>query len=496
MSDINAHSTPSLPLRDVIAAMPLVTSWRNSKGRLMPLHIRSAPGVGKTMLPEAAVRVMARANPGVPVGLATHNLGIKGPTDVGGYILFDTIGGQKSAVYTRPDLFAVQRAIVWVPDSSPGAESVAVSGGVPEPARGGCFHTFVTDDAGQPLYWNSAVSGRPLATGIVLLDEFDQADVEVRKVVAPLLDEGRITQHHLPRDVAVWAASNRARDASGTGRGLAFLTNRWCAFEVEPDIEALADYFAGVPMEGRVVPLSPTLPPEIDERGRVVRRPHDVDFTVHPAVDAFMRECQDSLYAGVPSDPNMPFLTPRSLEALSNLFDVTLRLSVADESGAMDPNLSYVDSFIPRRESGSVVDGVTGDPVQRWRVFQALASGTVGSGAASQFLATLELFDEVPTIADIVRDPAKARVSDKMDAQFVTARLVSNTMRRDNAAALMRYAARLKVALYHNVVDSALRRDGDLLTVPEIARFFKDNPEAMARLTILSYQRERAAARR
>lgn len=464
---IDIATTPKLSLREIIAAMPLLTAWRNSKGRIMPLHWRSAPGVGKTMIPEAGVRVMARSMPGTWIGLAVHNLGIKGPTDVGGFILFDEIDGKKSAIYTRPDLFAVQRAVLFVADS-------------------GGFVERTTDDNGEPLYWGSTVGGEPLNHGIMLLDENDQADVEVRKVSAPLYDEGRITQHHLPLGVAVWAASNRAKDASGTGRGLAFLTNRWVSLEVEPDIDALEGYFRGERIEDTVVPLSPTLPPEFDARGRVLRKPNDVDFRVHPAISAFMRQNQETLYAGVPSDPNTPFLTPRSLEALSNLFDVALRLSVADESGAMDPTMSFADSFIPRR-SAEKIDGITGDPVMRWRVFQALAGGTIGVENTSQFLATLELFDEVPTIADIVKDPVKARVSEKTDAQFITAYMVANGMRKDNGSALMRYAKRLQVSLYHNVVNSAVSRDGELLMVPEVGKFFAENPDSIIRMTQMQY---------
>lgn len=466
---INTAAVPTLSLRDTIAAMPLLTSWRNSKGRIMPLHFRSAPGVGKTMLPEAGVRSMARANPGTWVGLAAHHLGIKNPADVGGFLLFDDHDGAKVSLYSRPDLFAVPRAIMFV---------AAADGG-------GTWNEATCDDQGRPLYWGSIVGGQPLSMGILLLDENDQADIEVRKVSAPLFDEGRITSHHLPRDVAVWAASNRAKDASGTGRGLAFLTNRWCALEVEPDIEALSAYFRGVRIEDTIEPLSPTLPPELDARnGRVVRKPDDVDFMLHPACEAYMRQNWDTMTAGVPSDPNQPFLTPRSFDAMCNLFDVALRLSVADESGAMDPTFSFADSFVPRR-SGGAIDGVTGDPVQRWRVFQALAGGAVGPDNVAQFLATLELFDEVPTVADIIKDPVKARVSDKTDAQFVAAYMVANAMRPDNATPMLRYAKRLQVSLYHNVVNNAVNRDGMLLQNPDVAQFFASNPDAIVRMTVI-----------
>lgn len=477
MSTLNASlPPPSLTLREMIAGLPIMLSWRNSKGRIMPLHIRSAPGVGKTMLTEYAARAIARNHPGEPVGYAVQNAGIKTPADVGGYTLFDTIDGQRTSVSTRPDIFSVQHALVYEPQPALEGE---------KPTMG--FTIIERDDKGQILYWGSTVRGVPLTRGILLLDENDQADVEVRKVLAPLYDEGRVTQHFLPRDVAVWAASNRAKDASGVGRGLAFLTNRWCTFEVESDLEALDNYLNGTSILDTVEPISPTITPAIDNRGRVHRNAKDVDLRAHPVVGAYMREQQEVLYAGTPSDPNQPFLTPRSLEAVSNLFDICLRLSVADESGAMDPSLSFADSFIGRR-TNEKIEGVTGDNIERWKVFQALASGSIGTENTAQFLAKLELFDEVPTLSAIIADPLKARVSEKMDAQFITAYLVANGMRRDNGDKLMRYAQRLNPSLYHNIVHNAVGRDGNLLTVPAVAKFLAEHPESMVRMMSMKAQ--------
>lgn len=480
MNTLTSLPTPTLTLREMIAAMPLLVTWRNSKGRIMPLHIKSAPGTGKTMLTEYAARAIARDNPGEPVGYALQNAGIKTPADVGGYTLFDTIDGQKTSISTRPDIFSVQYALIYTPATADSPES---------------FETVLCDDNGQMLYWGSTVRGRKLVRGILLLDENDQADVEVRKVLAPLYDEGRVTQHHLPQDVAVWAASNRAKDASGAGRGLAFLTNRWTTFEVEPDMDALEAYLNGENILDSVEPLSPTITPTLNERGRVTRNPSDVDLRAHPAIGAFMREMQATMFAGVPSDPNEPFLTARSLEAFSNLFDITLRLSVADESGAMDSALSFADSFLPRR-SNEKIEGVTGDHLMRWRVFQTLGAGTIGGENTSVFLSKLELFDEVPTIAQVVKDPKGTRVSDKTDAQFITAHLLSNGMTPKNGSALMQYAARLSPALFHNVVHNAVSRDGYLLSVPEIGKFLQDNPGSMVRMMSMRAKASVAANKR
>lgn len=470
-----AANLAALPIRAILAAMPILVNWRNSKGRVTPLHLKSAPGTGKNMLADAAVRCIARQNPGVPVGQGIVNPGVMNPTDAAGFVLFDTVDGQKTSVYTRPTLFAVRYALIYVgldADGQPVADNVDSEG----------FIRVTRDDAGQPLYVGSNVHGQKLVKGITIFDEFDQGDIEVRKVLAPVLDEGRITNHTLPEDWIVWCASNRAKDASGVGRGLAFLTNRVCNIELLPDMDMLSDFFSGIDATHLVEPVTPTRIPNVGA-GRMVRDPGNVDSRAHPALMAYARQNEDTLFAGVPSDPNMPFLTPRSLEAISNLFDITLRLDVADESGAMAESASFADSFIGRGDGP--IDGLSGTSAERWSLFTALAAGTIGGDNTAQFLATLELFDEVPTLAEIIKDPAKVKVSDKRDAQFIIGYQIANGMTVKNANALMAYASRLDTPIYHNVAHNAASRDGMLLTANAVAQFFTDNPDSLVRMMMM-----------
>lgn len=468
---------PSLSMRDIIAAMPILTEWRNSKGRIMPLHLRAAPGVGKSMLPRLAAQCIAKNHPGEPIGVGVHNPSIMNPADVGGYVLFDDatimVGGtetrQKVSAYTRPSVFGVAFAIIYAPEDEQAD------------ARG--FVEIDYADNGEPLYVGSIVRGFALSRGITLLDEFDQGDIDVRKALAPMLDEGRVTAFHLPRDWMVWAASNRAKDASGVGRGLAFLTNRVCNLELASDVDGLTAFFQGQSLLDRDHPIAVSMDPFIDARGRIVRKPSDVDAILHPAFGAYIEQQRDSLFAGVPSDPNTPFLTPRSLEAGMNLFDITIRMPVGLEDGSMNPALSFQDSFISRRGDTTAAEEMPqGDVLQRWRVFQELFGGTVGPENASQFIATLELFNEVPTIQKILANPAQCHLSDQSDARFITAYVVANSMTQKNADALMVYAARLPSMLYQNLVVNACGRDGTLLRAKSFADYFAANPESLLRM--------------
>lgn len=469
---MKTYERPVLSLREIVGALPVLCQWRNSKGRLMPIHLESAPGAGKTVLAESIAKSMARANPGEWVGLAISNPGIMNPAEAAGYPVFaehvDPDGSRyRVAEYTRPSVVHVQRAYRYRSDSDDFVESVV-------------------DDAGMPLVVGALLNGMRLNRGVLVLDEFGQADVDVKKVLAPLVDEARLASYHMPLDWWVWMLSNRAQDASGVTRSLAFGTNREVRIGLAADVDALESYFKGVSLLDTDAPLEPLMQVFHDPRGRVIRDPADCDSIAHPAITAFLRQNSDIVFGGVPSDPGHSFLTPRSLEAMSNLFDLLLRLPVADESGAMDPALAYTDSFVGRYSDQH-------DAARRWKLFQALAGGAVGPANVSQFLATLELFNEVPSIAAIVADPMHAHVSSKADAQFLVTGMLANAMTVNNAKALLRYAQRLWPANYHNCVVAASTRDGALMMVHEVAQFYKANPESMSRMLVMQGRAAMAA---
>jgi hypothetical protein len=469
---IKTYEPASLSLRQLISAMPVMTRWHNSKGRIMPLHLRSAPGQGKTMIARQAAHSMARAKPGTPIGISVCTPSVMSPADVAGFVLFDSLkegnpdGTERTtrvSTYTRPTIFAVQRAVIYDP-ATDSLESVR------------------HDDLGQPLYVGSMVRGQRLDHGVMLLDEFDQADPEVRKALAPLLDEGRITTHHLPLGWMVWAASNRAKDASGVGRGLAFLTNRVTNIELDRDPEAFESYLNGRPITDSVAPMSLSMDVDYDEDGRVLRSPDDYDYSAHPVVMSFAKSHEDKLYAGVPSDPNEPFLTPRSLEVVSNLFDIMLRLPVADDTGAMPATTKPRETFINR--------DLDADSAERWRVFTSLAAGVMGVDNARQLAATIDMYGEIPSLADIIRDPKRCDVPEKMDAQYLVGYELSKSMRRDNIEALNTYAKRLTPHFYDSIIMRALDRDGELVQAPCLSAYFRDNAHIMVRMLTINEQRK------
>jgi hypothetical protein len=133
--------------------------------------------------------------------------------------------------------------------------------------------------------------------GILFLDELGQASHDVQKPAAELLLHRKVGDYHLPGTPGkaagpegcwiVVAASNRETDRSGVLRELAFITNRRMAIQIQPDLDAWAEWA---------------------EKNNV-----------HPLAIAFAKFKPATVFADkIPEKPG-PFCTPRSLVMASQL---------------------------------------------------------------------------------------------------------------------------------------------------------------------------------
>ena len=142
-----------------------------------------------------------------------------------------------------------------------------------------------------------------------------------------------------------------------------------------------------------------------------------------------------------------PWLNPRSLELLDSQMQAIIDAKV----------------------------DIAADPLVR----TALA-GIVGDGSAGQYLAFYNLRDKIPSIPEIVKDPAGCRIPTAIDQTVFTVFNMAEAADRKNTPALVKYMARLKsdmgVIFYRN----ALQRDKALMQCKEFGDWAVENKEIIA----------------
>lgn len=113
------------------------------------------------------------------------------------------------------------------------------------------------DADGTPIMVRTQAPWMPRAGapkyGIILLDEFRQANHDVQKPAAELLLNGKVGESSLPITYFVVAASNREQDRSGVQRELAFVANRRMLVKVDPSLDTWVDW---AEQKGDIHPLA------------------------------------------------------------------------------------------------------------------------------------------------------------------------------------------------------------------------------------------------
>jgi len=227
--------------------------------------------------------------------------------------------------------------------------------------------------------------------GILFLDEYGQAEIEIQKASAPLILSGEIGADRLPEPGwRVIMASNRMKDRSGVQRRLAFLTNRRMLLPVSATYSCFEDYCNGLPEQ---------------------HRPHHM-------VMSFANTNTGIVFREEVPPGDDPFCTPRSLLA-------------------MDRDL----------RSLRTKEDVTQDALPTDMIAREVIAGHIGPGEGAQFMTHLKYHGELAAIEDIVRDPAGAKLGAREDVQLVTAFMLSHHVSARNCKSILQYMRRMEVEL-------------------------------------------------
>ena len=97
-----------------------------------------------------------------------------------------------------------------------------------------------------------------------------------------------------------------------------------------------------------------------------------------------------------------------------------------------------------------------------------LLIGTLSAGIANSFNAYIRYFSEMPTIAEITKDPAGTEIQEEPALQHAVSHMVAAYLTEKNAPALIQYIKRMPLEFGTTCLRTALKRKRELLKVPSI----------------------------
>lgn len=322
------------------------------------VELKSGPGVGKSSTIYDMGRVLARML-NEPVGLVVEMLATIQSVDVRGFMIPQKHPeGGLATVFSTPPWYPTKANVtVFTPDGN--------------------------------VYLPGSWDGPIPRVGIVFLDEWGQAELDVQKAAAELVLNGRVGTFVLPTGWRVVAASNRMSDRAGVIKPLTFITNRRREVEIEAHL--------------------PTWNAWVDAQPAHLRPHH---LTVSFANKEPGLVFRDAVPAG-----DGPFCTPRTLV----LMDRELQALRTDEE---------------IREDKLPMDNIA----------REVCAGWIGGAESAQYFAHIKFAEVLPDIDDVLKTPMTAKLSEDRSAQMVTAfMLVHHITSEKVVEPVMNYIARMHI---------------------------------------------------
>jgi len=355
---------------------------KDIESRLVPwfrsgkcVYLRGPIGRGKTTVIQSAAKRLNEALKGT-YGIVTVSGPLLNPPDAVGYLMPEKRGEWLMSLFTQP---------FW----------------------------FITDENRHISEYDG---------GIVLVDEADKMDTDVKKVIGEAALSGRLGPHRLADhgDWRVWMAGNRAGDRSGATKEFDHLINRRFEINVDDDLQSTVDFYAAA--------------------------------GVRPEFIAFAHANPQAVFMDPPPVPG-PWCTPRSLHSLAEY------------------SLQHVDG-----------EGLL--PVDT--LFKEEAAGFIGDASASQLFATLELAREMPRFEDIVASPGKARLPTRADAQMLVVYTLAARVDEKTLGACIRYVERMPAEFTITFGKSVVTRRKSFVVHPDFSAWSQRNSALLMAITQIS----------
>lgn len=120
--------------------------------------------------------------------------------------------------------------------------------------------------------------------------------------------------------------------------------------------------------------------------------------------------------------------------------------------------------------------------------FIEAASGTIGDGAAAQFVSFMRVVNELPDFDDIIANPHKCKVpaKDRPDAQFATTQMIAHRVDGSTAEPAFDYLKRLPREFQVSGIKAAMRKTGpSLVQSKKFAGWLRSNQDLLIAANLL-----------
>lgn len=251
---------------------------------------------------------------------------------------------------------------------------------------------------------------------VLFLDEAMQAMPAVQGVAFQLVLEGRVGEHRLLPGTYIVGASNRETDKAGVNKMQTPLANRFWHMEMQAALEPWVEW----------------------------ARSNGVPQPVYEYV-RFREEHLDTFDEAVKVGAKA-FATPRSWAAVGGVMAL---FEDPDNPGTF-----------PGLDRG-----------------RPLIDGRIGPGLGAELMAFAEVWESMPSIDGILKDPDNAVVPDKPDMLFAVTASIAEKVTTKTLGNALKYAERLPKARLVSMVRDIAHRNPELLGRPEMTKFYSDYQE-------------------
>ena len=259
----------------------------------------------------------------------------------------------------------------------------------------------------RPSWWTTP-EGKPLEAydgGVILVDEDDKLGSDEKKIMGEAALSKILGNHRLPPGWVVWFAGNRASDRSGSTKDFDHLISRMLEINVTDDIQSTLAYLERV--------------------------------GVLPETRHFAEENPHLVFMDMPEKQG-PWLCPRSLHQ-SDIHLRALMVAFGTDVVPTDP---------------TTVEEIT---------------GKMGPGAASQYMNSIKLGQELPPYAAIIANPETVPVPSKPDGKRLGIYKIAYQVTAKDMGQALKYIKRMPDEFQIIFGKSAIMRNNQLVIHKDFA---------------------------